>query len=607
MAAEGASSLIQVVALLTAAVVAVPLFKRLGLGSVLGYFTGGIIIGPFGLGLLSDAQAILHTAELGVVIFLFVVGLEMNPRHLWHLRKQIFGLGTLQVTLAIVALTFLWFAIDSVSLPTAFIGGAGFVMTSTAIVMSVLGERNELSTKSGTKMVSILLFEDLLIVPLLAIVAFLSPDIRTDDTPLWKNILIPISAIIALFVAGRYLLNPLFRVLSRFNAREVMTAAALLVVLGSALLMEISGLSMAMGAFMAGVLLSESSFRHQLEADLEPFRGLLLGLFFLAVGMALDLKVVAENWRIILLLVALFMSAKALCIYLVARLTKSHHQEALERMVMMAQGGEFAFVLFTSALAHNVIDSETNANLTAVVVISMALTPLFLAVMEKLPKSVQGEREADEIDENHSTILVGFGRFGQIINYILSAANQNLTIIDLDEKTIWGFKKTLGFKSYYGDASRPEILKAAGIESATVLVVAIDNRQKANQIVRFAKEMNPDIKIVARAYDRLHTFELYELGADDVIRETFDTAVRASKRTLEYLGIPKHLAEKIGDIYFRIDRNRMAKMAQIYDSEIPAFQNQALLDIVTERNLAVKSEIEMLLEEDQQAQENSEN
>ena len=360
-----------IVALLGAAVVAVPLFKRLGLGSVLGYLAAGLAIGKFGLGLFSDGQTILHVAELGVVIFLFVIGLEMKPSHLWHLRRQIFGLGSLQVVIAAALLTVVGMAFGF-SWQVSFVGAAGFVLTSTAIVMSVLGERNELG-----------------------IVAFLSPVRIESSTPLWLDIGKALGSVAIIVAAGRWLLNPLFSVLARSKAREVMTAAALLVVLGAGVLMEKGGLSMAMGAFLAGVMLSESNFRHQLEADVEPFRGLLLGLFFLAVGMSLDLTVVAQNWTLIASGVVALMAGKAVCIYAVARLAKSSHDEALERALLMAQGGEFAFVLFADARAQGVISDANNANMTAIVVLSMVLTPLLLIVHSKLPKKAAAVRPDD--------------------------------------------------------------------------------------------------------------------------------------------------------------------------------------------------------------------
>lgn len=426
MAAAGAGELIKVVALLGSAVIAVPLFKRLGLGSVLGYLAAGLAIGPFGLKWFDDPQAIIHVAELGVVMFLFVIGLEMKPSHLWGLRRQIFGLGSMQVVLAAVVLSLAGMAFGF-PWQVAWVSASGFVLTSTAIVMQVLGERHALASPAGQRMVSILLFEDLLIVPLLAMVAFLAPTsaehIATAGeagASLWTSIGMALLSVAALVAAGLWLLNPLFRILAKSKAREVMTAAALLVVLGSALLMEVGGLSMAMGAFLAGVLLSESSFRHQLEADIEPFRGLLLGLFFLGVGMALDLKVVAQNWPLILSGVAVLMVLKAAVIYLVARLAKSSHAEALERAVMMAQGGEFAFVLFSAAAAQGVINATVHANMTSIVVLSMAITPLMLILHQRFARgsgvSLDGV-DSVENGENQlrgNVLVIGFGRVGQI-------------------------------------------------------------------------------------------------------------------------------------------------------------------------------------------------
>ena len=344
--ASGAGSeLVQVVALLAAGVIAVPLFKRLGLGSVLGYLLAGLAIGPFGLGLFTDAHAILHVAELGVVMFLFIIGLEMEPSRLWGMRRAIFGLGLAQVGACIAALTLVGLALGF-PVTVAFVAGTGFVLTSTAIVMQLLEERGALSTPKGQRIVAILLLEDLAIVPLLAAVALLAPGgSAASATERAVTVAIALVSVCALVAAGRWLLNPLFRLLAASKAREVMTAAALLVVLGSALAMQLGGLSMAMGAFLAGVLLSESSFRHQLEADVDPFRGILLGLFFLGVGMSLDLTVIAANAGLILAGVAAYMAVKGLLIYGVARILRASHAESLERAALMAQGGEFAFVL----------------------------------------------------------------------------------------------------------------------------------------------------------------------------------------------------------------------------------------------------------------------
>lgn len=582
MAAEGPSfDLIQVVSLLGAAVVAVPLFKRLGLGSVLGYLAAGLAIGPYGLAVVTDSHSIIHIAEFGVVMFLFVIGLEMKPSHLWGLRRQIFGLGSLQVVISAILLTIVG-TLFGASWAVSFICASGFVLTSTAIVMQVLGERQELASPRGQRIVSILLFEDLLIVPLLAIVEFLAPgtpDGAAHATPLWQTIGIALLSLSALVAAGLWVLNPLFRVLAASRAREVMTAAALLVVLGAGLLMEMGGLSMAMGAFAAGVLLSESSFRHQLEADIEPFRGLLLGLFFLGVGMSLDLKVVAENWGIIVSGVIALMVVKGLCVYGVARLARSNHADALDRALLMAQGGEFAFVLYSAAANAGVIDATVNANMTAIIVLSMAITPLILILHRRFAAQPAETREADTFDEHHPILVVGMGRFGQIVNSMLQMSGHSTTVIDLDPTTVAGFNR-YGTKTHFGDASRPELLLAAGIENTRLLVIAIDNREQALSIARFAREVNPNIDIVARAYDRLHTFDLYQAGADEIVRETFDAAIRAGKRALERLGMSRDDAEKVGKIFYRHDRHGMIEQARVYDPTLGPFKNKQMAELV---------------------------
>lgn len=595
MEAEGAEDLVRIVVLLGAAVVAVPLFKRIGLGSVLGYLAAGLIIGPFGLKLVTDSHAILHIAEFGVVMFLFVIGLEMKPSHLWSLRRQIFGLGSLQVILSAVLMTLVSVQFG-ISWEVAFVSSSGFVLTSTAIVMQVLGERKQLSTRPGQKIVSILLFEDLLIVPLLAIVSYLSPLEKTADAmPWWESAIIAMLALAVLVFIGRFILNPVFRILANSKAREVMTAAALFVVLGSALLMEEAGLSMAMGAFVAGVMLSESAFRHQLEADIEPFRGLLLGLFFLGVGMALNLTVVAENWLLIGAGVITLMLTKGLCIYLVARAAKSTHKTAIERALLMAQGGEFAFVLFSTAFNQGVIDETINANMTAVVVLSMVVTPIMLVLYEKFaPKATAEELEADEIDEQHPTLIVGMGRFGQIVNDLLRLSGYATTVVDLNPNMIKGFNE-YGIKSYFGDASRREFLIAAGLEQAEVLVIAIDNKEQAENIVHFAREVNPNIKIIARAYDRFSTFALHEAGANEIVRETFDSAVRAGKRALEALGMEPELVKNIGDYYFDADRHEVALMSQVYDPNVGLFQNPLMRDIARECDQKMAAEIQDII------------
>ena len=563
MAAEGAGELVRVVTLLAAAVIAVPLFKRLGLGSVLGYLAAGLIIGPFGLKFFDDPQAIIHVAELGVVMFLFVIGLEMKPSHLWNLRRQIFGLGSMQVILAAAMLTFVGIAFGY-PWQVAFVSASGFVLTSTAIVMQVLGERHELATPQGQSMVSILLFEDLLIVPLLAVVAFMAPTVptATADTSLWMKLGMAVLSLAILVAAGRWLLNPMFGILAKSKAREVMTAAALLVVLGAALLMEWGGLSMAMGAFLAGVLLSESSFRHQLEADIEPFRGLLLGLFFLGVGMALDLNVVAQNWKLIVSGVLALMAAKAAVIYGVARLAKSSHADALERAVLMAQGGEFAFVLFSAAASQGVISGTVNANMTAIVVLSMALTPLFLIIHGRFSRKSGINLEGVESlngDEalRGNVLIIGFGRVGQIASQAPIAYGAQISIIDNNPDIIRQADKD-GFKVYYGDGAREDILHAAGAENADCILICIDDAHATTRIVEIAKHVCPNTRLIVRAFDREHAFELVKAQADFLVRETFEAAMSMGNEAVKMLGADESQSAEICERVRRIDKERFA-------------------------------------------------
>ena len=542
-------SLIAPVVLLAAAVIAVPIFKRIGLGSVLGYLIAGLIIGPFGFAFFHDSTSILHIAELGVVMYLFVIGLEMQPSHLWGLRREIFGLGTLQIVACATALTgvgllfgFTW--------QVAFIGAAGFVLTSTAIVMQLLGDRGDIAQPQGQKIVAILLFEDLLIVPLLAIVAFMAPNHVVESTSArLENIGIGLIAIAGLIAAGYWLLNPLFRFLAAAKAREVMTAAALLVVLGAALLMQVSGLSMAMGAFLAGVLLSESTFRHQIEADIEPFRGLLLGLFFLGVGMSLDLSVVAQNWQLILSGVLAMMFAKALMIYIVARITKSSHTEALDRALLMAQGGEFAFVLFAAALSAQVIDNTIKSNLTAIIVLSMVLTPILGIVFKRFTQT-KDEINLDNVNVadglSGSVLMIGFGRFGQVTSQLLLARGVDVTIIDNDIDMIQNAEK-FGFKIYYGDGCRLDILHASGAATAQAIVVCVDSKETTNRIVELVTHEFPLAKLLVRSYDREHSLYLVKQKVDYMIRETFESAIKFGGVILQELGVDEDEVQRIAD------------------------------------------------------------
>lgn len=551
------NELLQVVTLLGAAVVTVPLFRRLGLGSILGYLVAGLAIGPFGLALFTEPEAILHVAELGVVLFLFVIGLEMRPSHLWGLRREIFGLGSLQIFACAALLTGLGVA-AGFPVSVSFIGGMGFVLTSTAIVMQVLAERGDIAHPNGQKIVSILLFEDLLIVPLLALVALLSPvTVEPASGSRLAAVGIAFGAIILLIAAGKWLLNPLFRILALAKAREVMTAAALLAVLGSALLMQSSGLSMAMGAFLAGVLLAESSFRHQIEADLEPFRGILLGLFFIGVGMSLNLSVVKDNYVLIAVGVLAMMVVKAVGIYGVARVMGSDNAEALDRATLMAQGGEFAFVLYTAAAGAKVIDAADSANLTAIVVLSMALTPLVATLFHKYAPPVRpatdGVEEANGL--SGSVLLIGFGRFGQVMSQLLLARNVDVTIIDSDADRIRNAAR-FGFKIYYGDGGNLNVLRASGAGTVRAIAVCVDEKDQTNRIVEMARTHFPQAKLLVRSYDRIHSRELVRLGVDFQIRETFESAMLFGEAALRELDVSDEEVREISADIRRRERER---------------------------------------------------
>jgi glutathione-regulated potassium-efflux system protein KefB len=549
---DGGLGLGHAVALLATAVVAAPLFRRLGLGSVLGYLAAGLAIGPYGLGLFNDPKNILHVAELGVVMFLFLIGLEMRPAKLWNLRKEIFGLGAAQVfacaallTLAGVAAGLPWAA--------AFVAASGFVLSSTAVIMKMMDDTGETATEAGQRNVSILLFEDLMIVPLLAMVAVLASlmgVVEEHARPLWQSIGIAVVAVAAVFVAGRYVLNPLFGVLARSGAREVMTAAALMVVLGAALFMQWGGLSMAMGAFLAGVLLSDSVFRHQLEADVEPFRGILLALFFISVGMSLNIEAVVTDWRFIAAAVIAYMAVKALGIYSVARLFKAPHHEAVQRAALFAQGGEFAFVLYAAAFAGGVMDARITAVATAVVIISMALTPLVVLLLNRFVSKPELSREGveDAHDLNGRVLFIGFGRFAQVVSQSLLARGVDISLIETDVEMIQA-AANFGFKVYYGDGTRLDVLHASGANRAEAILICVDKPDTTDRIVALVKSEFPHAKIFARSFDRGHSMRLVQAGVDYQLRELFESSLTFSGAVLRELGFDDiEIAETIEEV-----------------------------------------------------------
>ena len=562
--AAGGLELGHVAALLAAGVVAVPLFRRLQLGSVLGYLAAGLAIGPFGVGLFTEPEVILHVAEFGVVIFLFIIGLEMRPSRLWSLRKDIFGLGAAQVLGAGLLLTFTGMA-AGLSVPVAFVAAMGFVLSSTAVIMQMLDERGEMSAPSGQRAVSILLLEDLAIVPLLAVVAVMASVMGLAGEaapPLWRTVGLAIGAVAIVFLAGKFLINPVFRLLARYGGREVMTAAALLVVVGAAWLMDLGGLSMAMGAFLAGVLMSESTFRHQLEADVEPFRAILLGLFFLSVGMSLNLGVVLADWQVVVGGVIAFMAVKAVAIYGVARIFKASEREAVERAVLFAQGGEFAFVLYAAALTTGVFDARISGIATAVVILSMVLTPLTTLLVGRLmPASTLNPEDADGVDKaknlRERVLIIGFGRFAQVVSQPLLARDVDVSIIDLDVEMIQA-AGNFGFKVYYGDGTRLDVLRASGAGNAETILVCVDKQADADKIVELVKAEFPLTKLFVRAYDRGHAIRLVQAGVEYQLRETFESALVFGYQVLIDLGFTHEQAEETIEDVRRRDEERLS-------------------------------------------------
>lgn len=548
------------VVLMAAAVVAVPLFRRLGLGSVLGYFAAGVLIGPSVLAFFDDPAAILHFSELGVVMFLFVIGLELRPAKLWAMRIQIFGLGLAQVGLGIVALSLTGWLIFGLSGPVAFIAGSGFVLSSTAVIASVLQERNETATGEGQKSIAILLFEDLMIVPLLAAVAFLAPVARAETGLM--DVLLPIGALFLLLGVARWGLNPFFALLARARTREVLTAGALLVILAAALLMDAVGLSTAMGAFLAGVMLSSSSYRHQIESDVEPFRGLLMGLFFLAVGMSLDLSVVAAEWRLLIGLLIAFTIVKGAVVSSVARLFGSTGPQALRRTSMFLQGGEFAFVLYSAATVGGVIDARANAIFSTVVILSMAATPLLMILAERLIRSdvsLDGVEPARDLTGR--ILLIGFGRFGQIASQPLLLRGVDLSVIDNDPDRIRDADR-FGFKVFFGDGARLDTLRHSGAAQADGIMVCVNDPVAAMRIVELVQHEFPQARLLVRSIDRGHSVDLIRAGVDYEIRETVESAYLMGAAGLRALGfVEDEVGEAVREIRRR-DTNRLCEQVQ---------------------------------------------
>jgi len=558
MLSQSGNLYFQALALLAGAIIAAPLFKRLGLGTVLGYLAAGLLIGPLA-NLITDGEQVLHFSELGVVFLLFVIGLELKPTRLWNMRHAIFGLGAAQVIVSGAALTGLILAFHLVNWQAALVIGFGLALSSTAFAMQILEERGETNMPHGQTSFAILLFQDLAIVPLLAMIPVLAPGSAQHQADPLGKFLIAIVCIGAIVAVGRYLLNPLFRFIANTGAREVMIAAALFVVLGAALLMQFAGLSMAMGAFIAGVLLAESSYRHELEADIEPFRGIFLGLFFMAVGLSIDLKVILADWEAILLAVPVFMAVKALVVYILARLFRCNHNDATRIAFFLPQGGEFGFVLFTTAAAAGLLSTSTASEMIAVVTLSMAVMPLSVALGNRFLVDAHAEEQIDEDFDGAAgadVLMIGFSRYGQIAAQILLAGGTSVTLIDASADRIRAASK-FGFRIYFGDGTRKEVLEAAGIRQAKIVAICTHRKETTDRIVELIQSEYPDIKLFVRSYDRGHTLKLRARGVQYELRETFESGLLFGRRTLEELGTSEDVAYEIMEDIRRRDEDRL--------------------------------------------------
>lgn len=547
-------SMHDVILFLSAAVIAVPLARKAGIGAVLGYLLAGMAIGPWGLRLINDVEAVLHFSELGVVLLLFIIGLELNPGKLWQMRRPIFGLGALQVLLTAGLLMALLLLLGF-SWQSALISGLGLAMSSTAMGLQLMREYGMTRNDGGQSGFAILLFQDMAVVPVLALIPMLA--VGASDTTDWSMIAIRVGGVAALLLGGRYLLRPLFRMIANTGVREVFTAAALLVVLGTAFLMQAIGLSMALGTFLAGVLLAESEFRHELEIAIEPFKGLLLGLFFISVGMAVNLGILLTDPLWVALMVLVLVSVKAAVLFLVSILFRLRRTSRLQLSVVLSQGGEFAFVLFSAAAASRVIDSQQLALLLVSVSLSMMTTPLLMKLLDRwLAKALNTQAVSEEQphveDDEPQVIIVGFGRFGQIVGRLLSANKVRITVLERDPNQV-SFLRRYGYKVYYGDATQLELLRAAGAAQADSIVIAADDHEANMQIVHLCQEHFPQLQILARARGRVEAHALLSAGVTLFSRETFSSALELGKKALVTTGMHPHRAYRAQQYFKRLD------------------------------------------------------
>lgn len=553
---------------LAAAVLFVPLFRRLGLGAVLGYLAAGVVIGPSGIGAIAEPAHVLDFAEYGVILLLFVIGLELQPSRLWQMRRSVFGVGAAQVFVSTSALaaTGIAFGLD---LRTAMVAGFGLAMSSTALSLQMLGERRELTTRHGRAAFSVLLFQDLSVIPILALIPLLASGNAHIDGGSWVNAAKTLGMFAVVFLAGRYAVRPIMKRVAAADTPELFTAAGLLIVIGTSLAMSAVGLSMSLGAFLAGVLLSESEFRHELHADIEPFKGLLLGLFFIAVGMSADLHLLMIQPLQILVLVLLLITIKAAVLWLLGRVSGLSNGGAGALSAALSQGGEFAFVLFSVAVATGVMRPELSAMLVLVVTISMMATPPLFSLQMRFVRRREA-RPYDKIDvDEHEVLIAGFGPFGQIVARILGVKRIPFTVLDKDFEHV-DFVRQIGNKIFYGDASRLDLLRAAQADKARVLVLAIPDVEASLRTAQTVRRHFPKMRIFAAAANRQHALRLMELGVapDDVIRRSYYSSLEMSRRVLAGLGDSDEAANRAVDMFRRHDAQVLKRQYALPPSDV---------------------------------------
>ena len=566
---EEGSLLPAILLFLFAAVVAVPIARRIGIGTVLGFLIAGIAIGPWGLGFIRDVDEILHFSELGVVFLLFIIGLELNPSKLWSLRRSIFGVGAGQVLLTAAILGGLLLLTDF-SWQAAVIGGIGLAMSSTAMALQMMREKGMNRNEGGQLGFSVLLFQDMAVIPALALIPVLVGSSNKDTD--WAFIAMKVGALLGMLIGGRYLLRPIFRYIAATGVREIFTAAALLVVLGSAMFMDALGVSMAMGTFIAGVLLAESEFQHELEIAIEPFKGLLLGLFFISVGMALNLGVLYTHLPEVLMGVAILVVVKGGVLYLLARIAGIRRSVRMQFAAVLSQGGEFAFVLFSAASTQKLLQGDQMALLLVIVTLSMVTTPLLMQLVDRiLEKRYNPSDESEETpfveDDDPQVIIVGFGRFGQVIGRLLMANKMRITVLERDVSAV-SVMRRYGYKVYYGDATELELLRAAGAEKAEAIVITCNEPEDTLAVVHVCQQHFPHLKILARARGRVEAHELLMAGVSQFSRETFSSALELGRKALMELGMHPHQAHRAQQHFRRLDMRMLRELMPHHQGDV---------------------------------------